>query len=65
MTDTSDLSEIELRRLQPTEIRAMLGLLPSEDHQTVIRTLWEIARAVKRIDGDAIPDRYKGLVAYR
>ena len=57
--NTADLSEIDLRRLQLAEIRAMLRLPVNATHQAVIERLRKIADALALIDPNATPERYR------
>lgn len=55
-------AELNLRRLQLTEIRAMLGLTPDTPHEHVISNLIDIGNNAKKlasaINVDATPARY-------
>ena len=51
--------EPSLREKQLIEMRVMLRLESRETHENVIRVLIDIGKTDKRIDLDAVPERYK------
>jgi hypothetical protein len=51
-------TELTLRHKQLAEVKAMLRLPKTVPHEAVIRALWLIGEYDRRIDREAVPERY-------
>lgn len=58
MSETSNMSDLELRHLQLNEIRIIIGLEKDSTHESVIKKLigFQLAQLLERI-----PERYRHM----